>query len=344
MQNLLKKLFTPILLLIMMNISYAQRDFSKPNLGTNLSIISHGIFADLWVNGVKVVHYNRSSRGEEDSNRSNIFTTGGLDEYVKNGSNKYVIEFELNEQNDEYYKYRNEIFNKVSIIQNDMNQVVQDFDKNLVMLYATVDENDQIQVVVPENTKYWTEPVRNGYFTFISKDEQITKELTWMRDNMVVERIGEKVRVTIEAISFGLPQPLWEYGVPFNEAEHRKLLEEAYQNYWQALKIAKDDTTELKAIYAKALEDRAKSSSVDSSFKLLQLDKFSKELALQPLGNLVDYVVEVKDGKKARLVLPNNKTISPIIFTQSRFILPDKNVSLTPYFSIIDGQAVLSEF
>lgn len=223
-----------------------------------------------------------------------------------------------------------------------------------------MNENNQLYAFIPPydtSTSYNRDLDPDDLSQGFGFTEQVVKygrdpnyfldSLQWMRDNIKIEQISDKkVRVTISPISVGLPQRTWETATTYNEAEHRELLEAGYKKYWQVLKDGEDSQNwePVKDFYGEAIRNiTLYEGNPDSVFRLIHPTAYMKG-KLQPLGDLSQYRVEiVNDGKKVQLV-DKMAGLSPVTYENSSWLLFSKIESLMPYFSIINGEAVLIEF
>lgn len=296
----------------------------------------------------------------------------GVSSLMRNGPNLFVIDFKLEDDPakyadlppvkylnnpDRYVEYRKLFRADLRISQSsDKDQ----YNKALIYVGVRVNENNQLYAFIPPydpEAPYDDRLDPDDLSRLFFMTEEVVKygrdpnyfldSLQWMRDNIKIEQISDKkVRVTISPISVGLPQRTWETATTYNEAEHRELLEAGYKKYWQVLKDVEDSQNwePVKDFYGEAIRNiTLYEGNPDSVFRLIHPTAYMKG-KLQSLGDLSQYRVEiVNDGKKVQLV-DKMAGLSPVTYENSSWLLFSKIESLMPYFSIINGEAVLTEF
>lgn len=139
----------------------------------------------------------------------------------------------------------------------------------------------------------------------------------------------------------------WEKGVPYDANEHRQLLDNAYVELWNILN--QEDWGDLKEIYGIALREAREQEPMISGatvYSMISPEDIIKEngFRLMPMHPFDKYELETSnDGKLFRLVMYNDEGVkySPIVF-QNKVGEPEGQISITPWFSVIDGKVQLT--
>lgn len=275
-------------------------------------------------------------KGHEDNvflEHANSQASSGIDELIRNGTNLLEVYFkqwpaEMFPETMHDFIATTEKYAMVYVNRNDnvysdgrpykSNQVVE------VLIKFELDEEGHLVITTPEGTvkreALKVEPYDNGY-------TKVTARFV-LRDARAKE---------------------WEKGMPYNDEnrEHRQLLEAAYVDFWYALN--QRDWKKVKKIYAIALaEAQQQEPMIEEAmvYSMISPEDVVKEhgLRLMPMHPFESYEIETSDdGKLIRLVIHNDEGVeySPIVF-QNKQGEPEGRVSIAPWFSIIEGKAVLT--
>lgn len=297
---------------------------------------SFGFEIRLFVNKILVA--------ETDVTPLNSWLSGGMSYYIKEGTNLIEIDFRPSPSWEIKKAHEGEFKN----IPQHAHILIEEFENgNIYKLLANyrfyLDANSRPHVAIfdpdDENHSMTNEEIMRKY-DYLSKRTKIT-----------IEKNGY-TRVTIPVIAKSVMPLTWMSATPYQASSHRKILENAYHEYWQVLNqsIQSDDWAGLFNFCQVYFKDMAKFESNEKSiFELASPKKMIQEgrLMLRKFPLLGEFDVEQnEDGRLVRLRKSMNidgiKGMygSPIIYLEN----DQPSVSVDSYFSILNDKAVLSIF
>lgn len=257
--------------------------------------------------------------------------SGGIDSIVHNGSNLIEV----------YFKQL-----PASMFPEKMRNFIESTEKD-ASAYIIRNEN-----IYKDGKPYSAKEITEVHIKFqLNKEDKpiiTTPEGTLMEKDLKIEPYENGyTKVTANfMLNSAIPKE-WEKGMPYDANQHRQLLENAYVELWDILN--QEEWGDLRKMYSIVLKEAREQEPLISEatvYSMISPEDGIKEqgLRLMPMHPFSKYELETSnDGKLFRLVMYNDEGVkySPIVF-QNKEGEPEGQISIMPWFSVIDGKVQLT--